>query len=430
MPRPSTPLTAIQCKNARPDPEKKVTKLYDRDGLLLRVTGPGRGSWQLKYRWGKKEKTLSLGVYPTVSLSDARDETSKARKKLADGLDPGVEKKQRKISAIKNSEDTFKAVALEWLDEAAKNAKWSPHYKDKVLRSLVNDLFGPLGSLPIGQISAQEMNAVLTKVTARGALETASRLKQRCTLIFDHAVAESRASNNPMYHLKAKFKAPKATHQPRIAFFELPAFWKSIPAANGHRQTELAIMMMAYTFLRTKELRHLRWEYIDPQEKCIRIPGEIMKQRCTHLVPISRQVQSLIDELRTFNYDSPFLFRSERSAFRPMSNNTVLYAIYRMGYKGLMSGHGFRSVASTELNELKSNREAIKRQVDYEVMFDGDVIERQLDHKERDQSRDPYNEAEYWESRVYMMQTWADHLDDVVSGKKKPRGLVRLRVAA
>ena len=396
-------LTATECKNAKP--KDKPYKLADGGGMFLLVQPNGARYWRLKYRYANKEKLLALGVFPEVSLSEARQKRDAARKVLDAGEDPSNVKRERKRQTIEKSEQTFERVAREWHQKGS--AKWSADYAAKIMDSLEQNAFPSIGKRPIADISSKEMLDMLSKVEARGALEIASRVKQRCSAVFNYAITKLLTTNNPVLPLRGSFQAPKNKNHARLKIEELPEFMLRLSAYDGRKQTALAIRFLAYTFVRTGELRQARWSEFDLDAAQWRIPAERMKMKEQHIVPLSKQVIALLTELKTFNGDSVLVFPGDRVPSKSMSENTILFALYRMGYRSKMTGHGFRGIASTALNEMG---------------YRPDVIERQLAHTERDGVRAAYNHAQYLPERIAMMQHWADYLDAIATGTKVVTG--------
>lgn len=396
-------LTATECKNAKP--KDKPYKLADGGGMFLLVQPNGARYWRLKYRYANKEKLLALGVFPETSLSEARQKRDAARKVLDAGEDPSNVKREKKRQTIEKSEQTFERVAREWHQKGS--AKWTTGYAAKIMDSLEQNAFPSIGKRPIADISAKEMLDMLSKVEARGALEIASRVKQRCSAVFNYAITRLLATNNPVLPLRGSFQAPKNKNHARLKIEEMPEFMQKLAAYDGRKQTALAIRFLAYTFVRTGELRYARWSEFDFDGAQWRIPAERMKMKEQHIVPLSKQVIALLQELKGFNGDGELVFPGDRVPSKPMSENTILFALYRMGYHSKMTGHGFRGIASTALNEMG---------------YRPDVIERQLAHTERDGVRAAYNHAQYLPERVAMMQLWADYLDAIATGKKVVAG--------
>lgn len=396
-------LTATECKNAKP--RDKAYKLADGAGMFLLVQPNGAKYWRLKYRYAGKEKLLALGVFPDISLSEARQKRDAARKILDAGDDPSVAKREKKRETVERSEQTFERVAREW--HKKRSSEWSPAYAAKIMDSLEQNVFPSLGRRPIADITAKEMLDVLSKVEARGALEIASRVKQRCSSVFDYAITKLLTTSNPVLPLRGSFQAPKSKNHARLKIEEMPEFMQKLATYDGRKQTALAIRFLAYTFVRTGELRYAEWSEFDLDAAQWRIPAERMKMDEQHIVPLSKQVIALLEELKTFNGDGKLVFPGDRIPSRPMSENTILFALYRMGYRSKMTGHGFRGIASTALNEMG---------------YRPDVIERQLAHAERDDVRAAYNYAQYLPERIAMMQHWADYLDAIAAGAKVVNG--------
>jgi integrase len=389
------PLTDVKCRNAKA--KLKPYKLSDGGGLHLLITADRAKYWRLAYRWHGKQRTLALGVYPAVGLVEARAARDDAKRSLAANIDPSTVKRERKRAAKVAADNSFEAVAREW-HENWKDAR-TPYYAGQILRRMEADIFPTIGRRPIAELEPAELLDMLRKVEKRGVNETARRLKQLVGQIFRFAIVTGRAKRDPSADLK---DALRATGEPRhhraMPLTELPTFLKKLETYDGEPETRLALKLMTLTFLRTTELRAGKWnelEDLDGTSPQWRIPGERMKMRLEHLVPLSRQAVGVLRELRTFSRNSPNLFPSPGKEGY-MSSNTMLYALYRMGYHGRATTHGFRGVASTILNE--SN------------LFNRDWIERQLAHVERNEVRRAYNAAEWMPDRRRMMQWWADHL--------------------
>jgi integrase len=353
----------------------------------------------LKYRLAGKEKLLALGVYPQVSLSEARQKRDAARKSLETGSDPAHAKREQKRVTAEKSEQTFERIAREWHKKGS--VKWSAGYAKKIMDSLDQNVFPEIGKRPIADITAKDMLHMLSKVETRGALEITARVKQRCSAVFDYAITKLVTTNNPTHPLRGSFQAPKNKNHARLSIDEMPEFMRNLAAYDGRKQTALAIRFIAYTFVRTGELRGAQWCEMDLEAAQWRIPAERMKMKEQHIVPLSRQVVAILRELQTFTGDGRLVFPGDRNPNHPMSENTILYALYRMGYHSRMTGHGFRGIASTALNEMG---------------YRSDVIERQLAHGERDGVRAAYNHAQYMPERIAMMQQWADYLDTIELG--------------
>jgi integrase len=344
-----------------------------------------------------KQRTLAVGVYPAIGLMEARAARDEAKRNLAANIDPSVVKQERKRAAKIATDNTFEAVAREW-HENWKGAR-SPYYAVQILRRLEADAFPAVGRRPIAALEPPELLDMLRKVEKRGVNETARRLKQLVGQIFRFAIVTGRAKRDPSVDLKDALRATGEPQRHRaMPLSELPTFLRKLECYSGEQQTKLALKLVTLTFLRTTELRAGKWselENLDENSAVWRIPAERMKMRLEHLVPLSRQAVAVLRELRALSGGSPKIFPSPGKG-DCMSSNTMLYAIYRMGYHGRATTHGFRAVASTILNETN--------------LFNRDWIERQLSHVERNEVRRAYNAAEWMPDRRRMMQWWADHI--------------------
>jgi integrase len=386
-------------------PEKRPYKKGDSGGLFLLVTPNGGLWWRLKYRVAGKEKLLSLGTYPDVSLKDARKRRDEARNLIADKKDPSAERKTQNRAKAMRDANSFVAVALEWYEKQAKT--WNPRHADDVRRRLERNLFPDLGERPIIEIKAPELLAAARKVEGRGAHDLAHRMVGVAGQVFRYAVATGRCERDPSGDLRGALTPHKARNQAAIAPEELPALLKAIDgySAIGDRQTALALRLLCLTFVRTSELIGAEWaefRNLDGDSPAWEIPAERMKAGMAHVVPLSRQAVAILAELRKLSAGSRYVLPG-CNADKPISNNTLLFALYRLGYKGKMTGHGFRAVASSALNEAG---------------YRPDVIERQLAHKEPNKVRAAYNRTEYLPERRAMMQQWADMVDAFASGTK------------
>jgi integrase len=394
------PLTDVAIRSAKP--QTKPFKLFDSGGLHLIVTAAGSKWWRWKYRFSGKEKGLSFGVYPDVSLKAAREKRDSARQQLANGIDPGEARKAEKIAQA--GAESFEAIAREW--HAKFSASWEPSHGERILRRLENDVFPWLGRRPITEIKAPELLAVLRRIESRGALETTHRAMQNCGQVFRYAVATGRAERDPTGDLRGALPPPKEKHHASILEPKrISELLRAIEAYQGYFVTKCALRLAPLVFVRPGELRRAQWPEIDLKTAEWRIPAARMKMREQHIVPLARQAVEIFIELEPLTnrgfpsrHDSPrYVFPSARTHERPMSENAVLAALRRMGYtKEEMTGHGFRSMASTLLHEQGWNHQA---------------IERQLAHAERNAVSAAYNFAEHLPERRKMMQAWADYLD-------------------
>ena len=392
-------LTDRTIRNAKP--EGKPLKLSDGLGLFLLINPTDTRYWRMKYRYAGKEKVLALGVYPEISLKEARRKRDEARKRLADGIDPGEARKADKRARKLAAENSFEAVAREWYGKQVHT--WVKSHAMDVLRRLEGNIYPTLGHRPIAEIDAPELLAAMRKIEARGAYDLAHRVLALCGQVFRYGIATGRCSRDVAADLRGALTPHKQQHQAAVRSEDLPALLRKIQTydqESGDTLTRLALQLMAATFVRTSELIGARWAEIDLNAAVWVIPAERMKMKSEHVVPLSRQTVALLQEIKPIAGNSAFVFPG-RNRDKPISNNTMLFALYRMGYKGRMTGHGFRAVASTILNESG---------------FRPDVIERQLAHCERNEVRGAYNRAEYLPERRKLMQWWADYLDGVKAG--------------
>ena len=396
------PLTDIKIRSLKP--QKTSFKVWDTGGLYLEVSPAGGKWWRWKYRFAGKEKRLSFGVYPDVSLKAAREKRDIARQQLGCGIDPSEARKAEKIAQA--GAESFEAIAREW--HAKFSPGWVASHSDRILRRLENDIFPWLGKRSISEIKAPDVLAVLRRIESRGALETAHRALQNCGQVFRYAVATGRAERDPTGDLSGALPSPKEKHHASlIEPKRIAELLRAIDAYQGYFVTKSALRLAPLVFVRPGELRRAQWPEIDLEKAEWRIPGERMKMREQHIVPLARQAVEILVELapltnRVFSArrDRPkYVFPSARTHERPMSENAILAALRRMGYtKDEMTGHGFRSMASTLLHEQGWNHQA---------------IERQLAHAERNGVSAAYNFAEHLQERRRMMQAWADYLDSL-----------------
>ena len=381
---------------------EKPVKLSDEKGLYLLVTPAGGKWWRLDYRFSGKRKTLSMGVYPDVGLKDARERRDEARKLLADGINPGETRKAMKASKAGRAANSFEVVAREWF--AKFSAKWAPSHAEKIIRRLERDIFPWIGSRPIAEVTAPELLAVLRRIEERGAVETAHRAHQNCGQVFRYAIATGRAERDPSPDLRGALPAVKQTHHAAIT--ELKAIGELLRAIDGYQGsfiTRCALRLAPLVFVRPGELRKAEWSEIDLDKAEWNIPAKRMKMREPHLVPLATQAVEILRELHALTGGGRYVFPGARTNGRPMSENAVLAALRRLGYaKGEMSGHGFRAMARTILDEVLHVRP--------------DFIEHQLAHAVRDPNGRAYNRTAHLEERRKMMQEWADYLDKLKAG--------------
>jgi integrase len=401
-------LTATSIKNTRAI--EKPLKLFDGGGLYLLVNPNGSRWWRFKYRYLGKEKLLSFGTYPDVSLKDARDRRDDARKQLAADIDPGEHRKARKTALTVSLQNSFEVVAREWFARYSPN--WAAGHSDKIIRRLERDIFPWLGGRPIADIGAPELLAVLRRIESRGAIETAHRAQQNCSQVFRYAVATGRTQRDPTGDLRGALAPVKERHHASITDPKrVGELMRAIDGYRGSFITKCALRLAPLVFVRPGELRKAKWTEVDLDKAEWRIPAARMKAREQHIVPLSTQAVAILRELHGLTGAKDHVFPGARTNGRAMSENTVNAALRRLGYaKDEMTGHGFRSMASTLLNEQGWHR---------------DAIERQLAHAERNNVRAAYNFAEHLPERRRMMQAWADYLDKLASGAKVLPGRFR-----
>jgi len=394
------PISDTTLRNAKP--QGKPYKVYDSGGLFVIVTPADGKWWRFKYRFGGKEKLLSLGTYPNISLKEAREKRDAAKKFLAQGIDPSAQRQAVKAAVRTESENSYEVVAREWFIKHA--AGWSGSNKEKILARQVNDIFPLLGGRPINQITAPELLAVLRRIESRGALDTAHRALQDCSRIFRYAIATGRGERDTAADLRgalppARSNSFATTTEPKA----IAALLRDIDAYTGNLIVRAALRMAPYVFVRPGELRRAEWVEFNLEGAEWRIPAARMKMKQVHIVPLARQVIDILEDLHQYTGHGRFLFPSMRANSAPISDMTLLAGLRRMGYgKEDMTVHGFRSMASTLLNEQGYNR---------------DWIERQLAHGERNSIRAAYNYAEYLPERRRMMSEWAEYLDGLREAK-------------
>ena len=372
----------------------KPYRVTDERGLYIEVTPKGSKRWRFKYRFEGKEKLLSLGIYPDISLKQARERREDLRKHVANGIDPSELRKAEKQSI--GEQNSFEVVAREWHSKFSAN--WSESHSSRTLIRLEQNVFPWLGTKNINDITAPELLTTLRRVESRGALETAHRVNQICGQVFRYGIATGRAERDPAADLKGALPPARVKHHPSITEpAKVGALMRAIQDFTGTIITATALKLSPLVFVRPGELRQAEWSEIDLDNAEWRIPPEKMKMRVVHIVPLSTQAIEVLKQIQPLTGRDKYVFPSNRTITRPMSDNTVNAALRRMGYtKDEMTAHGFRSMASTILNEQGWNR---------------DAIERQLAHSEKDGVRAAYNYAQHLPIRKEMMQAWADYLD-------------------
>ncbi|AXE29344.1 integrase [Chromobacterium phragmitis] len=395
------PLTDAAIKSAKPREDGKHLKLTDGQGLSLWVMPTGAKYWRLKYRINGKEKLLALGVYPEVSLKAARLKRDDARKQIADGEDPVAMRKMDKVIKLAAAANTFEAIALEWHER--ESHEWSAAHSERVLSAMKTHIFPYIGDRPIHDIRPLERLEVLRKVESAGNIDTTKRLRQRCSAVFRLAILTGRCDSDPAAPLTDALKSQQSTPRKALMREDIPAFLDALEKYDGNVQTKLMMKLMLLTFTRVGEMAIARWEEIDfdkalwtipPEHR--KLPEKSKKTAPPHLVPLSKQAQDVLRQLHAISGGREHIFPNRNSPRRPMSPETLRRALHSMGFRGKADVHGFRSTASTILNEEG---------------FNPDAIERQLSRIEGNKVRAAYNRAEYMEERKKMMQWWSSFIE-------------------
>jgi integrase len=401
MPKRIIPLSDMKIQKAK-SKDKNVT-LFDGGGLFLMVTPTGGKLWRFKYRYDGKQKLLAFGTYPEISLLDARKRRDEARSQLAHNIDPGAVRKAQKQANIQETE-TFEIIAREWHERFKSN--WTTEYASKIMSRLEGDVFPYIGTKPVKEIKAPELLAVLRRVEARGTFELAHRIRTICGQVFRYAVATGRAERDPAADLRGALSPVQTIN--RAAIIEPKKVGELLRAIEGYQGSfivKCALKLAPLFFVRPGELRNAEWEEVSFENAEWNIPASKMKMKEPHLVPLSQQAIDILKELKEYTGASRYVFPSGRTFDRPMSDNAILAALRRMGYaKDEMSGHGFRAMARTILDEVLQVRP--------------DFIEHQLAHAVRDPNGRAYNRTAHLVERKKMMQKWADYLDGLKAGAK------------
>jgi len=387
-------LTALQAKQAKP--RDKDYKLSDEKGMYLHVKKSGSKYWRLKYRMDGKEKLLAIGVYPDTDLKKARDKRDDARRLLADGIDPNAVKQSSKQARRQALADSFEVVSLEWY--AKQHPHWSKSHSDRVLRSIQRDLIPHIGSKPLNDLSPVDVLHTLRRVEARGAIETAHRVKQVAGQVFRYGIATGRAERDPTQDLAGALQKPIEKHLAAITNpAEVAQLMKAIDGYRGTPTVEAALKLSPLLFCRPGELRHLEWQEVNWEEARIEIPAEKMKLKEPHIIPLASQALEILKELEPLTGNGLYVFPSARGRSRPLSDNGVRTAIRSLGYDNeTMTPHGFRAMARTLLDEV--------------LGFRIEWIEQQLAHQVKDANGRAYNRTKHLKQRAEMMQVWADYL--------------------
>ena len=395
-------LTAAWVKRARP--KSKPYKLSDRDGLYLLIDPSGSRVWRMNYRLRGKQRTITFGRWPELLLGEARAKLLEARRLIANGVDPVEQAKLDKIAQSIAATNTFEAIAKEWLEKIEKEGLAAITLKKA--RWLLEQTYPALGKRPISEITAQELLLVLKKVEASKRYDTANRIRSTCSQVFRYAIATARAERDICTDLRGALVTARTNHRAAITTpKEAGALLRAIEDYEGNSLTRIALRLLPHVFVRPGELRWAEWSEFDFDKAVWTIPDYKMKMRRPHAVPLSKQASAIIGEIEHDASYSSFLFPSLRALDRPMSDNTINAALRRLGFsKDQMTGHGFRAMAATLLNEMGK--------------WNPDAIERQLAHADGNSIRRAYARGQYWDERVRMMQHWSNHLDKLREGAK------------
>ncbi|EHW4978149.1 tyrosine-type recombinase/integrase [Escherichia coli] len=385
------PLNDMQIRRAKP--EVKAYTLGDGQGLSLLVEPNGSKSWRFRYRYAGKPKMISLGVYPTITLAEARARRDEARKIVAEGKNPSEVRKEQKLALRIQSENAFEKIAREW--HQMKSAKWSAGYASDIIEAFQNDIFPYVGTRPVGEIKPLELLNVLRKIEKRGALEKMRKVRQRCSEVFRYAIATGRAEFNPAADLSSALEVHKSNHFPFLKSDEIPDFLRALDSYAGSRLVQIATKLLMVTGVRTIELRAALWQEFDLDNAIWEIPAERMKMRRLHLVPLSTQALGFLNELKSMTGNYRYVFPGRNDPNKPMSEASINQLIKRIGYGGKVTGHGFRHMFSTLLHEQG---------------FNSNWIEIQLAHVDKNSVRGTYNHAQYLEQRRQMLEWYSKKL--------------------
>ncbi len=389
------PLTVTAVRKLKP--KEKTKRYFDGGGLYLEVSPSGGKWWRFKYRFNGKEKRVSLGVHPDVSLADAREKRDEARKLIAKDIDPSEHRKTHKAQKTERAANSFEAVTREWFTKHSPG--WAINHANRIIRRFERDLFPWLGDKPIADITAPVLLEVIQRIEQRGAIETAHRALQNCGQVFRYAIATQRAERDPSHDLRGALTPVKGKHFASITDPKhIGELLRAIESYEGTLTVRCALRLAPLVFVRPGELRHAKWEDIDLDTAEWRYT--VSKTNTQHIVPLSKQAITILNELRPLTGNGQYVFPGARSTQRPMSDNAILAALRRMGInKEEMTGHGFRAMARTILDEA--------------LGFRPDYIEHQLAHSVRDPNGRAYNRTAHLIERKKMMQAWADYLDQL-----------------
>lgn len=382
-------------------PREKVYSLGDGNGLSLIVEPNGSKGWRFRYQFNGKSKMISLGIYPVITLNEAREKRDNARKLVANGIDPSEARKEERNKVSGQSENTFKKITLEWFN--GRKDRWSEGYRGDMMEAFENDVFPYIGDRPIAEIKPLELLEVLSIMEKRGVTEKLKKVRQRCGEVWKYAIITGRAEYNPAPDLASAFIPHQRENYPYLLADELPEFLSSVDKYQGSQIVRTALNILMLTGLRPGELRKSEWSFIDFESRTWKLPEKIMKMGRVHVVPMSDQVISLLRQIQPISGDYQYIFPSRTNHKKHLSEMAINTMIGRMGYRGRATGHGFRHTMSTILHEKG---------------FNTAWIELQLAHVDKNSIRGTYNHALYLEGRREMMQWYADYIDELRSKKK------------
>jgi integrase len=399
-------LSAVQIRNAKP--QSKPYKLTDGHGLFLHVAKSGKKTWRYRYKMAGSESTFVMGEYPRMSLENARKERIAIQEMVKAGINPARQRRkvrqeniEKEAENSKLRKNSFEQIALEWIEQ--QRERWSHNHANAVLATLRAGAFPVLGDIPVDAIQPPQILQVVREIEKRGALEIASKVLQRMTAVLRYAVQTGKATYNPASEMRGVLKSRKVQHRAALLADDLPGFLKKLPEGDLHITTRLALQFVILTATRSGEVRGATWEEIDLENKLWRIPAKRMKMDTPHTVPLSEQAIAILEQIGNLFGREGLVFSGIKDQTKQLSENTLLYALYRLGYHSRATVHGFRATFSTIANESG---------------FDGDVIEKALAHEERNKVRAAYHRSEYLEQRRELMQWWANYLDSIKSGAR------------
>jgi len=399
-------LSAVQVRNAKP--QSKPYKLTDGHGLFLHVATSGKKTWRYRYRIADTESTFVIAEYPQMSLENARKERLAIMEMVKAGVNPAKQRRkarqeniEKEAESAKLKKNSFEQVTLEWVEQ--QRERWSQDHANAVLATLRADAFPVLGDIPVDAIQPPQVLQVVRVIEKRGSLEIASKVLQRMTAVLRYAVQTGKATNNPASEMRGVLKSRKVQHRAALSVADLPEFLKKLSTGDLHLTTKLALQFVILTATRSGEVRGATWEEIDLENKLWRISAERMKMDSPHTVPLSDQAIAILKQIGNLFGQEGLVFPGIKDQSKQLSENTLLYALYRLGYHSRATVHGFRATFSTIANECG---------------FSGDVIEKALAHEERNRVRAAYHRSEYLEQRRELMQWWADYLDEIKAGSK------------